>query len=113
MTLLVAFACNNPDNGSHGEKFEACNVCLPGESSIELTRYGHPMTIRFFDRWIRVGRRNYSSTGSIEWFGNWCWDAARVSTEGAAQIIAPTEIYEACKAGQWITAAMLVQGAKG
>ena len=38
-------------------------------------------------RVIRVGRFQYGVRGYSEWFGNWCWDLARLTSGDAARLL--------------------------
>lgn len=95
--IPVSFACNNPQNGlslgnacaipMHGEggdielecpAFPGPNmVCREDVLRLPRTKLLFPMPDRC-DCSVKLGHEWFGCHGWKGWYGNWCWDAARM-----------------------------------
>lgn len=79
--ILVMLAVNNWRNGSHQGFIDQIEFddWLKLEGLRTACRHEKDGT-------LRIGRRHFPIRGYGTWVGNWCWDAARVTTEVAQEI---------------------------
>ncbi len=88
--ITVSFACNNPDNGLPTGKVAA--VCIHGSCDIELEGPNYPEPSNILrevekpvdapdrcDRGFKLGRYTFPCYGWTSYYGNWCWDATRMT----------------------------------
>ena len=89
--ITVSFACNNPDNGLFLGKVTAVEI-HGADCSIELEGKHFPDPSNSFaeiarpegaadrcDRGFKIGRHEFGCYGWKNWYGNWCWDATRMT----------------------------------
>ena len=114
MPLTLALCCNDPDNGNfegYAESIEIHDVELEGPRVTCNHLPGKPPkgSHKFEgEDGLRVGRCVIPCLDYKTWYGNWCWDAARVRAVHALRVLnylvekrgwhcvqAGTEIFEA------------------
>lgn len=89
MTLILDFLCNNPDNGDFTGRCEA--VQLPDEAiDLHCGEWGSRAGVTLNERGKKLyfGRIAVTPLGRRTWYGNWCWDAYKLTVEDAAKILA-------------------------
>lgn len=85
--ITVSFACNDPDNGLPLGR--ACSIQI-GDSEFEHPDgglLGDGCILRCGDRSFKISRRTFPCNGWISWYGNWCWDATRMSEKDAVELV--------------------------
>lgn len=86
-TILVCFACNDGDNGLWRGTVEAMSVNAREESlDLELS-LGSAPRLTVGDGWLRFRRKRVAVVDWTEWYGNWCWNAYRVSIFDASVLL--------------------------
>lgn len=92
--VLLSLACNDYRNGNFASRFESLDCC-----DCQLT--GRPMRCAIGTGSFRIGRHEWPHKGMIEWYGNWCWNAFRVTPQVAAEAMNyATErgyVFESCR----------------
>jgi hypothetical protein len=86
-TILVGFACNHGDNGLWRGTVEAMSIHAKEESLDLECSNGTPPRLTVGRDWLRFLRRRVPVLGGVEWYGNWCWNAYRVSIPDAATLL--------------------------
>lgn len=93
MTDLVRidFACNDPDNGLFA--YAVCQIHLP-DQLLELgAKQWSLLSFRGCPRFaevsggIRLSGKTWPIVRSIEWYGNWCWNAYFMRDQVARQFL--------------------------
>lgn len=104
--IRIAFACNNPDNGSATGYVE--HIYVGDDIELEGPR---TRCYRVDNGTWKVGRHQYPIVGGQSWYGNWCREAVwmreadaqrllvRLCRRGWDCLVAPTTFYE-----EWETA---------
>lgn len=89
--VRLDFACNNPDNGDFAGRVSA--IHLP-EGALELTSRNWAITsFRGCPKFDEVGsairflRRLWRFAGTVNWAGNWCWNAYWFPLNDAAELL--------------------------
>lgn len=90
--ITVSFCCNDPDNGLPLFKVCAIEIHVVGAGGIELEGPHYPDDGNTFrevekpkdaphrcDRGFKLGRYIFPCSGWTNWYGNWCWDATRMT----------------------------------
>lgn len=72
----IHVACNNPNNGMFIGRAPELQV---GEAWFECRRARAPRFTELPDG-FRLAGKEWASDRSIDWFGNWCWNAYRLDT---------------------------------
>lgn len=96
--ITVSFCCNDPEYGLWLGKVRS--VQIHGEPDIELEGPHFPDTSNTFhvidkpneapdrcDRGFRIGRHTFGCYGWKTWYGNWCWDATRMTGVDVLQLL--------------------------
>lgn len=84
-SVIVSFACNDPDNGLPLGRASACHI-----EDLELvdTLIGGPgIKVRVEGEVLHVGRLSVGFLWSKGWYGNWCWDGYAMPAESAVAIV--------------------------
>ena len=80
-------ACNDPDNGRNTGKADQFSF---SDGDHELQIEGPPVVFGWHYRGdqhrMRVGRYGFPCNGYWQWYGNWCWDATKVTDETLAVV---------------------------
>lgn len=104
-TVLVSVACNHYRNGMFQGHFMSIEC---GDMTLESPYGDRNLKVRVDDatRTLTIGKRSWPFISSRDWVGNWCWNAYRVTSEIAAEImtyvrskgyrpeVAPTELWD-------------------
>jgi hypothetical protein len=90
--ITISLCCNDPDNGNFAGTVAAIEIHGTDGCDIRLEprRFPDPrltmvskMPKRFRahreDRAFRIARFVFPCLGWTNWYGNWCWDATRMS----------------------------------
>ena len=92
MSIMVSFACNDPDNGAplgkasavHIADFELQYTLIGGWGGVKLSyQPGEPGR----DGKLKVGRITVPCLYQRCWLENWCWDGYAVPLESATEIV--------------------------
>jgi hypothetical protein len=71
---MLDVCCNDPDNGHFDGKAYGLSV-----GSIELEPLRSPCRFVLTDRGFRLAGKEWPTTWSKDWVGNWCWNRYRIS----------------------------------
>lgn len=89
--VQLLMACNDHRNGSYTGQTEKVTLRVDDDMALDLsgkkvacrllfaTLSGKPRYLRFGHLELRIG-------GYSTWYGNWCWDMAKVQTADAAKV---------------------------
>lgn len=84
--IHVMFCCNDHRNGSPTGRVSAINL---GEAlGLECVVLGGEPTYSHGGDSVRIGRKSFPAKSYSEWVGNWCWDAAWMTPEAVADLLA-------------------------
>src|SRR6266704_2992953 len=84
-SIIVSFACNDPDNGDPLGRASACHI-----EDLELQNTligGGDVKVSFKGELLSVGRLRVPFLWSKGWYGNWCWDGYGMPAESALAIV--------------------------
>jgi hypothetical protein len=128
--ILVSFCCNNPDNGNAlgrvvGIEIHGADVDIElesrddrGSAFVQLDTPPRGANSRC-DGGVRIAGKSFGCYGYKTWFGNWCWDAARMAAVDVLGMVkflrdrgwsctsAEEEFYDAFKEGEDLTPELL------
>lgn len=86
--ILVSFACNHGEDGLWRGTVEAVSVHAPDGDGIDFEwSSGSAPRLTVLEDRFRFLRRLWAFDRRIPWYGNWCWDAFRVTVEDAADLL--------------------------
>lgn len=91
MAITLNFACNDPDNGNFIGRFDrmelsAGDLFIEFEGGAEsIIEFNFP--IRGGYGKVKIGDREWPALAYTEWYGNWCWNAARFTWVEALEIV--------------------------
>lgn len=95
-SILLEFACNDPDNGNFTGRCGKVEISIAEVGTIADLDCGTWPPSRYprfsagtkaATDYVRIAGRKFQVGSYKTWYGNWCWDCARISPIVAANVL--------------------------